>query len=62
MSVAVVVTGNHWVLDVPAGLALAAFGLLVAVRIPAAHPPAAHHHASTPHYPARHAAAPARPG
>lgn len=50
MFVAVVVTGNHWVLDVPAGLALAAFGLLVAARMPAAH------------HPARHAAAPARAG
>ena len=60
MFVAVVVTGNHWVLDVPAGLALAAFGLLVAARMPAAHHPAARHAAH--HRAARHAATPARAG
>ena len=30
MAAAVVVTGNHWVLDIPAGLALTAVGLLAA--------------------------------
>ena len=30
MGYAVISTGNHWVLDIPAGAALAAFGLLVA--------------------------------
>lgn len=33
MVYAVVATGNHWLLDVPAGLAIAAMGLLVAVRV-----------------------------
>lgn len=33
MSYVVVATGNHWVLDVPAGLALALVGLLVADRL-----------------------------
>jgi hypothetical protein len=32
MFFAVVATGNHWLLDIPAGLALAAWGLLVATR------------------------------
>lgn len=36
MYVSVVVTGNHWTLDVPAGLAVAALGLFVASRLPAA--------------------------
>lgn len=62
MFVAVVVTGNHWVLDVPAGLALAAFGLLVAAWMPAVHLPATPHHAATSHHAARHAAAPSRAG
>ena len=30
MAVAVVVTGNHWLLDIPAGLALTVVGLLAA--------------------------------
>lgn len=36
MFVAVVVTGNHWIIDVPAGVALAALGVLVASRHEAA--------------------------
>lgn len=42
MFFAVVVTGNHWILDIPAGLGLAAVGLLAASLRPApARPPAA---------------------
>jgi PAP2 superfamily len=33
MAYAVVATGNHWVLDIPAGAALAAVGVLVARRL-----------------------------
>jgi hypothetical protein len=33
MAYAVVATGNHWVLDVPAGVALAAVGLVAAQRL-----------------------------
>jgi hypothetical protein len=36
MSYAVVATGNHWVLDVPSGAALAAAGLAIAAVIPGA--------------------------
>ena len=36
MSYAVVATGNHWVLDVPSGAALAASGLAVAAMLPRA--------------------------
>lgn len=44
MCFAVVVTGNHWYLDIPAGLALAGAGLLAATWHPAvARPPAARH-------------------
>lgn len=44
MYFAVVATGNHWLLDLPAGLALAAVGLLVAVGPPATvRMPAARH-------------------
>jgi hypothetical protein len=40
MCVAVVVTGNHWVLDIPAGLVLALVGLLAARRFsPVPHDP-----------------------
>lgn len=46
MFVAVVVTGNHWVLDIPAGLALTALGLVVALRMPVARPPSARHPAA----------------
>lgn len=42
MFFAVVATGNHWMLDIPAGLALAGLGLLVATRGPAAR----HHEAA----------------
>jgi membrane-associated phospholipid phosphatase len=34
MAYAVISTGNHWVLDIPAGAALAAVGLLVATLLP----------------------------
>ncbi|HET6967283.1 MAG TPA: phosphatase PAP2 family protein, partial [Ornithinibacter sp.] len=40
MYVSVVVTGNHWTLDVPAGLAVAALGLFGASRLRAARHPA----------------------
>lgn len=33
MAYAIIATGNHWVLDIPAGLALAGFGLLVAAYL-----------------------------
>jgi hypothetical protein len=33
MCFAVVATGNHWVLDLPAGAAIAGFGLVVAARL-----------------------------
>jgi hypothetical protein len=36
MALAVVSTGNHWVLDVPAGVAVAVVGLVVARRLAAA--------------------------
>ena len=67
MFVAVVVTGNHWVLDVPAGLLLAAVGLLVAAGMTTAHPPISPHHAArhaaaTPHRAARHAGDPSPAG
>jgi PAP2 superfamily len=39
MAVAVVLTGNHWILDLPAGLALTAVGLLAADRWPTARHP-----------------------
>jgi len=39
MAYVVVATGNHWVLDIPAGLALAVVGLVVAERL--ARPPSA---------------------
>ena len=39
MAYAVVATGNHWVLDVPAGLAIAGVGVVVAVHASAARPP-----------------------
>jgi membrane-associated phospholipid phosphatase len=39
MAYAVVATGNHWVLDVPAGLAIAGVGVLVAMHASAARPP-----------------------
>jgi hypothetical protein len=39
MALAVVVTGNHWLLDLPAGLALTGVGLLAAATWPAARPP-----------------------
>ena len=34
MGYAVLATGNHWVLDIPAGLAVAGIGLLVARALP----------------------------
>ena len=43
MFVAVVVTGNHWIIDVPAGVALAAAGVVVATRL-ATRPGAAARH------------------
>jgi hypothetical protein len=41
MCFAVLATGNHWVLDLPAGAAIAAFGVVVARRLERrrAHPP-----------------------
>lgn len=38
MCFAVVATGNHWLLDIPAGAALAAVGLLVATYLPRRRP------------------------
>lgn len=41
MSVVIVATANHWVIDIPAGLLVAAFGLAVAWWIESLRPPAA---------------------
>jgi hypothetical protein len=46
MAYAVVATGNHWVLDIPAGVALAAVGVLVARRLAGSPPTPAR---ATPH-------------
>jgi hypothetical protein len=48
MSFVVIGTANHWVLDIPPGLAVAAFGLYVAHRIDARPAAAATSAASTP--------------